>query len=59
MIEEHLDQIRLEVQYLRESLRLCRDRLESIEQENIYLRNQVDTLLRIVANDDKQEGSNH
>ncbi len=59
MIEEHLDQIRLEVQYLRESLRLCRDRLESIEQENIYLSNQVDTLLRIVGNDDKPEGSNH
>jgi hypothetical protein len=58
MIEDHLDKIRLDTQYLRESLRICQDRSNRLEAENQYLRNQVDTLLQIVANN-KPEGGNH
>ncbi len=58
MIEDHLDKIRLDTQYLRESLRICQDRTSRLEAENQYLRNQVDTLLQIVANN-KPEGGNH
>lgn len=58
MIEDHLDKIRLDTQYLRESLRICQDRTNRLEAENQYLRNQVDTLLQIVANN-KPEGGNH
>jgi hypothetical protein len=58
MNEDHLDKIRLDAQYLRESLRICQDRSNRLEAENQYLRNQVDTLLQIVANN-KPEGGNH
>lgn len=58
MIEDHLEKIRLEAQYLRESWRICRERFDKLDAENLYLQKQVDALLKIVANN-KLDGGNH
>jgi hypothetical protein len=48
MIEESLEDIKKEVYYLRESWRVCRERFDKLDQENLYLKKQVDVLLKVI-----------
>jgi hypothetical protein len=57
MIEDYLEKIRLETQLLRESLRICRERFDKLDQENLYLNKQVEVLLKVIerAKDGNQD----
>jgi hypothetical protein len=57
MIEDYLEKIRLEAQLLRESLRICRERFDKLDQENLYLNKQVEVLLKVIerAKDGNQD----